>query len=174
MDKLAPKRGASPGYSPAYGPELLPPLRRVQSAGPVASDKCEQQTTWDDLEHWRGREEAHRPSADGIAAVQLEVTTSMRRMLVDWLGEVRDEFRLHTETLFLAVAYLDRYLAAKSVPRGRFQLLGLTCLWVAAKFEEVYPPPLKSCLAMAENMYTADEMRACEKEHPSRPSQPRG
>lgn len=88
----------------------------------------------------------------------------MRATLVDWLSEVRDEFRLHAETLFLAASYLDAYLAAKPVSRGRFQLLGMACLWVAAKFEEVYPPPLVAMLAMAENMYTAAELTAMEKE----------
>ncbi|KAG2449280.1 hypothetical protein HYH02_005437 [Chlamydomonas schloesseri] len=88
----------------------------------------------------------------------------MRTTLVDWLGEVRDEFRLHGETLFLAAAYLDAYLAAKPVSRDRLQLLGMACLWVAAKFEEVYPPPLAAMLAMAENMYSAADLTAMEKE----------
>ncbi|KAG2482600.1 hypothetical protein HYH03_018484 [Edaphochlamys debaryana] len=142
--------------------QLNPALRRVQSA-PVGTDTLEQQT-WDDLEHWRGREATRRPCPDRMGDVQTDVTPAMRTMLVDWLGEVRDEFRLHTETLFLAVHYLDRYLCAKPVSRGRFQLLGLTCLWVAAKFEEVYPPALKDMLAMAENMYSAEDMRVMEKE----------
>ncbi|GFR50659.1 hypothetical protein Agub_g12908 [Astrephomene gubernaculifera] len=137
-------------------------LRRVQSA-PIASDSPQQQT-WDDLEHWRSREGACCSCPEEMGSVQHEITPAMRTMLVDWLAEVRDEFQLHTETLFLAVAYLDRYLCAKSVQRQRFQLLGLTCLWVAAKFEEVYPPPLHAMLAMAENMYAADDMRAMEKE----------
>ncbi len=76
----------------------------------------------------------------------------MRTMLVDWLGEVREEFRLQPETLFLAVAFLDRFLALRPVPRKELQLVGLTVLWVAAKFEEVYAPPASAMLAMAENM----------------------
>jgi hypothetical protein len=88
----------------------------------------------------------------------------MRSTLVDWLGEVRDEFRLHSETLFLAVAYLDSFLAAKLVSRRRFQLLGLACVWVAAKFQEVHPPSLGCMLAMAEHMYSAADLKAMEKE----------
>ncbi|GLC72598.1 hypothetical protein PLESTF_001268800 [Pleodorina starrii] len=107
---------------------------------------------------------ARLPCPDRMGLIQPEVTPAMRTTLVDWLGEVRDEFRLHSETLFLAVAYLDRFLAYKPVSRGRFQLLGLACVWVAAKFEEVYPPPMAAMLAMAENMYSANDLRAMEKE----------
>ncbi|PNW78154.1 hypothetical protein CHLRE_10g466200v5 [Chlamydomonas reinhardtii] len=144
--------------------QLSSALRRVQSA-PVAADNLEQET-WNDLEHWRGREAgARRPTPQHVVGQQGdEISASMRATLVDWLSEVRDEFRLHAETLFLAASYLDAYLAAKPVSRGRFQLLGMACLWVAAKFEEVYPPPLVAMLAMAENMYTAAELTAMEKE----------
>ncbi|KAG2433446.1 hypothetical protein HXX76_008503 [Chlamydomonas incerta] len=144
--------------------QLSSALRRVQSA-PVAAENLEQET-WNDLEHWRGREAGNRrPSPQQIVVQQGgEISADMRATLVDWLGEVRDEFRLHAETLFLAAGYLDAYLAAKPVSRGRFQLLGMACLWVAAKFEEVYPPPKAAMLAMAENMYTAAELTAMEKE----------
>ena len=35
----------------------------------------------------------------------------MRAILVDWLVQVNDKFRLLQETLFLTVSLLDRYLA---------------------------------------------------------------
>jgi hypothetical protein len=37
-----------------------------------------------------------------------ELKPFMRSMLVDWLKEVADSFRLKRETLYLAVAYLER------------------------------------------------------------------
>lgn len=73
-----------------------------------------------------------------------EVDAPKRALLVDWLVEVVDEFRLCQECLFLAVSLLDRFLAreAASVRAAHLQLLGVTCLWVAAKYEEVDPPAL--------------------------------
>jgi cyclin A len=64
-------------------------------------------------------------------------------MLVDWLVEVVDEFQLSQETLFLAITLLDRFMSVKPVLCCQLQLLGVTCLWVAAKYEEVMPPSLQ-------------------------------
>lgn len=41
------------------------------------------------------------------------------------------------ETLFLAVNVLDRYLSLQPVARGDLQLVGITALWLACKYEEV-------------------------------------
>lgn len=45
-----------------------------------------------------------------------------------------------SDTLFLAVSYLDRYLSLIPVTRTRLQLVGVTCLLLAAKYEEIYAP----------------------------------
>jgi cyclin-A len=51
---------------------------------------------------------------------------------VDWLVEVAEEFKLHAETLHLAVSYVDRFLTMNVVARNKLQLLGVTALLVAA------------------------------------------
>jgi cyclin-A len=53
---------------------------------------------------------------------------------------VCQEYRLVSDTLFLAVSYLDRYLSLVRVTRDRLQLVGVTCLLLAAKYEEIYAP----------------------------------
>ncbi len=45
-----------------------------------------------------------------------------------------------SDTLFLAVSYLDRYLSLIPVTRNLLQLVGVTCLLLAAKYEEIYAP----------------------------------
>ncbi|EFN51503.1 hypothetical protein CHLNCDRAFT_18031, partial [Chlorella variabilis] len=62
----------------------------------------------------------------------------MRRTAASWLVEVTCEFRLHNETLWLAISLLDRFLSAsKGVPRTQLQLVGVACMLIAAKHEEV-------------------------------------
>lgn len=53
------------------------------------------------------------------------------------------------DTLFLAVSYLDRYLSLRVVPRARLQLVGVTCMLLAAKYEEIYAPQVPACAPAA-------------------------
>lgn len=67
----------------------------------------------------------------------------MRAILLDWLIEVCEVYKLHRETYFLALDYLDRYLSTNvSISKTHLQLIGITCLFIAAKVEEIYPPKL--------------------------------
>lgn len=63
---------------------------------------------------------------------QPDITSSMRTILVDWLIEVAEEYKLHAETLFLAVSYVDRFLSSMSVVRGKLQLVGTAALLIAS------------------------------------------
>jgi hypothetical protein len=53
---------------------------------------------------------------------QPDINDSMRTILVDWLVEVSEEYRLNTETLYLAVNYIDRFLSFMSVVRAKLQV----------------------------------------------------
>lgn len=93
---------------------------------------------------------------------QRDIDPHKRLVLVDWLIEVVDEFKLGQETLFLAVNALDRYLARVHVSRSQLQLVGITCLWVACKYEEVYPPVLADFVEITDSTYTGLDLIAME------------
>lgn len=58
----------------------------------------------------------------------------MRAILLDWLIEVCEVYKLHRETYYLAMDYIDRYLSThQNVPKSQLQLIGITCLFIAAK-----------------------------------------
>lgn len=63
---------------------------------------------------------------------QPDINDSMRSILVDWLVEVSEEYRLQTETLCLAVNYIDRFLSYMSVVRAKLQLVGTAAIYIAA------------------------------------------
>ena len=63
---------------------------------------------------------------------QPDITFPMRSILVDWLIEVSEEYKLNTETIFLAVNYIDRFLSYMSVQRARLQLVGTACMFIVA------------------------------------------
>ena len=74
---------------------------------------------------------------------QREVTNSMRAILIDWLIDVHEQFKLLPETLFLTVNIIDRYLSKVQVSKESFQLIGIVSTLIASKYEEIYPPGIK-------------------------------
>lgn len=67
----------------------------------------------------------------------------MRSILIDWLSEVCEVYKLHRETFYLALDFVDRYLSVETnVPKNDLQLIGITCLLISSKIEEIYPPKL--------------------------------
>lgn len=89
---------------------------------------------------------------------QKDISAKMRSILVDWLIEVHYKFRLHTPTLWLCVNILDRYLSLVQVQRSKLQLVGVTSLLIACKFEEVYPPEVSDCVYITDNAYDKPEI----------------
>ena len=100
-----------------------------------------------------------RPSASYMNR-QPDLSHSMRSILVDWLQEVAEEYQLTMDTLALAVAYLDRFLSKMSVSRSKLQLLGATCMYLAAKFEEIYPPEIAEFVYITDDTYTKRQVSA--------------
>ena len=82
----------------------------------------------------------------------------MRTILVDWLVEVAEEYRLHHETLFLCVDLIDKSLSKFDVERCKLQLLGCACMLLAAKYEEIWPPTVDDFVYISDNTYTREEV----------------
>jgi len=89
---------------------------------------------------------------------QDEINSTMRAILVNWLVGVQVKFRLQPETLYLCVNIIDRYLSKARIPRRRLQLLGVTSLFVACKYEEIYPLEAKDCVYLTNRLYNRQEV----------------
>uniref|UniRef100_UPI00398E5D29 cyclin-A1 n=1 Tax=Pristiophorus japonicus TaxID=55135 RepID=UPI00398E5D29 len=105
----------------------------------------------------REAEDKYRPKF-GYMKKQPDITHSMRSILVDWLVEVGEEYSLQTETLYLAVNYLDRFLSCMSVLRGKLQLVGTAAMLVASKYEEIYPPEIDEFVYITDDTYTKKQL----------------
>jgi hypothetical protein len=88
---------------------------------------------------------------------QTVLSATMRAILVDWLVEVHMKFRLVTETLYLCVNIIDRYLSLVDV-------VGVTALFIAAKYEEIYPPEVRDCVYITDRGFTRQEVLNMENE----------
>jgi len=93
-----------------------------------------------------------------------EINGKMRAILIDWLIQVHQRFSLLQETLYLTIAILDRYLQSRfsDVKRKKLQLVGVTCMWVASKYEEMYAPEINDFVYITDSAYTSLEIRQME------------
>ena len=95
---------------------------------------------------------------------QNDINESMRAILVDWLVDVHLKFKLLSETLFLTVNLIDRYLSIKQIPRTKLQLIGVSAMLITTKYEEIYPPTVKDFVYITDNAYSREEVLETESE----------
>ncbi|KAI7740860.1 hypothetical protein M8C21_006502 [Ambrosia artemisiifolia] len=112
----------------------------------------------DIYQHLRASEVKKRPAVDFMEKVQKDINASMRAILIDWLVEVAEEYRLVPDTLYLTINYIDRYLSGNLMDRQRLQLLGVACMMIASKYEEICAPQVEEFCYITDNTYFKDEV----------------
>uniref|UniRef100_A0A2C9U906 B-like cyclin n=1 Tax=Manihot esculenta TaxID=3983 RepID=A0A2C9U906_MANES len=80
-----------------------------------------------------------------------------------WVSEVHFKFELMQETLYLMVTLLDQYLSQVQIKKNQMQLVGLTALLLASKYEDFWHPRIQDLLSISAQSYTRDEMLVMEK-----------
>lgn len=87
----------------------------------------------------------------------------MRAILLDWLMEVGEVYKLHRETFYLAQDYFDRFMATQTdVMKSTLQLIGISSLFIAAKMEEIYPPKLHQFAYVTDGACMEEEILSME------------
>ncbi|KAF9508142.1 hypothetical protein BS47DRAFT_1303138 [Hydnum rufescens UP504] len=94
---------------------------------------------------------------------QKDLAWKMRGILMDWLIQVHSRFRLLPETLFLAVNIIDRFLSARTVSLVRLQLVGITAMFIAAKYEEIMAPSVVNFIYCSDSTYGEKDILDAEK-----------
>lgn len=89
---------------------------------------------------------------------QDEIQWHMRTTLIDWLLQVHTRYHLLPETLWIAVNLVDRFLSARIVSLAKLQLVGVTAMFIAAKYEEILAPSVEEFVFMTENGYSREEI----------------
>ncbi|KAJ1365347.1 hypothetical protein KIN20_025619 [Parelaphostrongylus tenuis] len=85
-------------------------------------------------------------------------TPKMRSILVDWLIQVHTRFHLLAETLHLTIYLLDVMLSRTKVEKAELQLVGVACMLVASKYEEIYAPEIHDFEYITDNAYTKKQI----------------
>ncbi|KAA8492954.1 Cyclin-B2-2 [Porphyridium purpureum] len=107
--------------------------------------------------NWRRKECRFMPPAHYMDR-QEDITKNMRGILIDWLVDVHHRFRMMAETLYLTINVIDRFLSKKVVMRNKLQLVGITSMLIASKYQEIYPPEVQDFVYIADNAYSSTEV----------------
>jgi hypothetical protein len=94
----------------------------------------------DDIFAYMARLEEESMPGERYVDGQGEINWEMRQTLVDWLLQVHLRYHLLPETLWIAVNIVDRFLTKRVVSLVKLQLVGVTAMFIAAKYEEILAP----------------------------------
>ncbi|KAF8025029.1 hypothetical protein BT93_F2015 [Corymbia citriodora subsp. variegata] len=103
-------------------------------------------------------EPKRRPLPDYMEKVQNDISPNMRGILVDWLVGVAEEYQLLSDTLYLSISYIDRFLSSNALSRHKLQLLGVSAMLISSKYEEIKPRHVEDFCYMTDNSYTKEEV----------------
>ncbi|KAJ0408416.1 hypothetical protein ATCC90586_009191 [Pythium insidiosum] len=131
-----------------------------------SEDKNDASACWqyaEDLTKYHLETEKERMPSPSYMARQADVNSKMRAILIDWLVDVHCKYDLNPQTLHIAIHLIDRHLEKDlTVARQRLQLVGVTALFIASKYEEIYPPEADDFVRITDNAYTREELFAME------------
>lgn len=82
----------------------------------------------------------------------------MRSILIDWLIDIHRKFKITEPAIYLAIQIIDKILEKIPVAKHRFQLLGITALFIASKYEDIYPPALSDFAFVCADAYTEEDI----------------
>jgi len=134
----------------------MPPEFDVDSRD-LENPMCVADYAMDIHRHNRKIEGMLSPSPTYIRS-QPDINEKMRAILIDWLVEVHLKFKLMSEVLPLTVNLIDRYLEKRTVMRSKLQLVGVTGMLIASKYEEIYAPEVRDFVYITDRAYTREEI----------------
>ncbi|KAI9196098.1 hypothetical protein LWI28_021000 [Acer negundo] len=105
----------------------------------------------------------HESQAHDYMDAQPDINAKMRSILVDWLNEVHRKFQLMPETLYLTINIVDRFLSKQIVSRKELQLVGISSMVIACKYEEIWAPEVNDFVFISDNAYAREQVLAMEK-----------
>ena len=109
------------------------------------------------------KEKYNNYSFDSIISIQTDIKDSMRCILIDWIISLQNKFFRKSNTLFLTINLIDRYLSKRSIHRTKFQLLGVASLFIAFKYEEIHMKNINDFVDLTARAFDKTEILNMEK-----------
>ncbi|KAH9258883.1 hypothetical protein BASA81_002947 [Batrachochytrium salamandrivorans] len=147
-----PERADGPPRHPKLriNPHNMPKFPRPSGAVVAEVDVGSQQEMF-----WQ--EQAYAPDAEYFSW-QTSVRPKMRAVLLDWMFEVSQEYGLKRDSVHVAINFVDQYLGKRAVESSSLQLVGVSCLWLGSKMEEIMPPPITDFSSATAEAYSVAQI----------------
>eukprot|EP01018_Ginkgo_biloba_P037298 Gb_09901 [translate_table: standard] len=157
---------------------IMPSTGTNQTQNSILDDTSALQSDYNIIQVWDYAEEFYnvllekemQGSADpNYMSAQSYINANTRATLIDWLIEVlpfievHHRFSLRPQTLFLTVNIIDRYLSKRRILKRNLQLVGVTAMIVACKFEEILIPMVSDFMAICDDAYSGEQVLEMEK-----------
>eukprot|EP00873_Tetraselmis_striata_P017708 jgi/Tetstr1/437972/TSEL_026602.t1 len=143
-------------------PHVTPGIKDIDAA----DDKnwmCEPVYVNDIYKNYKKMEATYHTAPD-VVAWQADIDERLYASLMDWLVEVHRKFKFKmAETLFLTVQIVNRYLAIDQVQCRNVQLVGVTAMLIASKYEEIWAPEVHDFVYISAGAYTREQILGMEK-----------
>ncbi|KAB2636919.1 cyclin-B3-1 [Pyrus ussuriensis x Pyrus communis] len=123
---------------------------------PSIDDDCNQLEVSDyvdEIYQYYWVSEAQNPPPENFMSIQAGITHHMRGILVNWL----------IEKLCLMVTLLDQHLSQVTIKKDDMQLVGITALLLASKYEDFWHPRVKNLMSILVETYTRVKVLGMEK-----------
>lgn len=93
-----------------------------------------------------------------------QINHKMRTILIDWINEVHYQFKLEIDTYHMTVSIIDRYLQlVPETQKKELQLVGVTAMFIASKYEELFPPEIGDFAYITDDTYKKKQILDMEK-----------
>ncbi|KAL3798061.1 hypothetical protein HJC23_012352 [Cyclotella cryptica] len=93
---------------------------------------------------------------------QSEINVVWREKICEWKFEVVDRFDIEREIVCISTYYLDQYLSTRYVDEKLFQLVAITCIYLAIKLHSPKKVAIQYIAAMGQGLIHPDHIVAME------------
>lgn len=97
-------------------------------------------------------------SSSLTSSASSQITEVWREKICEWCYQVVDHFDFNREVVSVAMSYLDRYLATRTVNRRIFQLAAMTALYLAIKLFEPGKLRMSSLIDLSRGYFMAEHI----------------
>jgi hypothetical protein len=99
---------------------------------------------------------------DCFVHVQKDITSEMRRIVVNWMMEVCADVCCEKQVFPLAVQLMDQFLVRCNTARQHLQLLGAGCIRIASKVRQTQPVSTEELVYYTDNSITGANLMRVE------------